>query len=178
MMKKGISVLLVGVFLVGCAQATVAPTSESTIVPAAREPKHLEVTVVIEMHDMFFTDANGVKTNTFRIPSGKTVGIHIVNKGAIEHEIMFGRKLVQEANVPDGYTVSLMENVPADVFVYPSGNKIEVETGGMVEEIELEPGADLWLRVNFPAEAKGTWEIGCFVPGHYEAGMKAVFIIE
>lgn len=113
------------------------------------------------------------------MPAGKTVGIYIVNKGVLEHEIMFGREMEMEEGKAHGYHHSLFEDIPVDVFVYPSGKKIEVETEGTLEEIELEAGAPgVWLRVKFPAEAKGVWEIGCFVPGHYEAGMKAQFIIE
>ena len=141
MTKKGISALLIGVFLlagllVGCTRAAETPTPGPTVVPAAREPKKLEVKMVIEMGDIFFADANGVKSDTFRVPAGKTVGIHIVNKGAIEHEIMFGRELTHEAGMPHGYAASLLEDVPADVFAYPSGKKIEVETEDNETEAE------------------------------------------
>lgn len=153
-----------------------SPTTTTTAAP--REPKKLEAKTTIAMNEMFFADEHGMKGGPFRVPAGKTVGIHIVNKGQIEHEIMFGRKTTGHEGEDHGYGVSLFENVPADVFIYPSGKKVEVETEGALEEIELEPGADVWLRVKFPENLKGTWEIGCFVPGHYEAGMKALFIIE
>ena len=72
----------------------------------------------------------------------------------------------------------MIAEVPADVFIYPSGKEVEVETEAELEALELEPGADLWVRVTFPPEVKGTWEVGCFIPGHYEGGMKATFTVE
>jgi uncharacterized cupredoxin-like copper-binding protein len=30
---------------------------------------------------------------------------------------------------------------------------------------------------NLSEEAQGEWEIGCFVPGHYEAGMHAPLLV-
>ncbi|HYT78023.1 MAG TPA: hypothetical protein VEQ37_01940 [Actinomycetota bacterium] len=39
--------------------------------------------------------------------------------------------------------------------------------------IEVAPGAAVTLRLAVPTDATGTWEMGCFIPGHYQAGMKA-----
>lgn len=179
--KKGLTALLIGTLLlvglfIGCAKAGETPTPQSAPSTTAREPKRLETKINIVMGEMFFADEHGMKGGPFKVPAGKTVGIHIVNKGMMEHEIMFGRE--RHEGEDHGYVASLFDDVPADVFVYPAGKKVEVETEGMIEEIELEPGADVWLRVKFPAETKGVWEIGCFITGHYEAGMKAVFIVE
>ena len=35
------------------------------------------------------------------------MGIHVINKGAIEHEIMFGRKVKLHEGSPHGYNASL-----------------------------------------------------------------------
>lgn len=180
---KRVAIFLVPMFLLiglvgACASPAEIPTPQPTATPAPREPKKLEAKITIVMGEMFFANEQGVRGGPFRVPAGKKVGIHIVNKGVVEHEIMFGREVEYHEGYPHGYQHALFEEIPVDVFVYPSGEKVEVETEGMLEEIELEPGADVWLRVNFPSEAKGVWEIGCFVPGHYEAGMKAVFIVE
>lgn len=178
------AVFAIGAVVFSACAKTSDKTSAPTVTPAptvvvsAREPKRLEMKVTLEMRDFYFANEQGQKVNTVRVLAGKTVGIHIVNKGAVEHEIIFGREVKQEEGRSDGYQKSLFKDVPVDAFVYPFGNKVEVATEGMIEEIELEPGADVWLRVKFPAEAKGVWEIGCFVPGHYEGGMKAVFIVD
>jgi uncharacterized cupredoxin-like copper-binding protein len=162
---------------IACGPAA-APTTAPPAPAIAREPSRLEARVTIEMGDFVFATDQGVKGGPFRVPAGKTVGIHIVNRDEIEHEVLFGRDVAYKEGLPDGYTVPLFGKVPADVFVYPSGKKVEAVTDGGLGELELEPGAEVWLRVNFPAELKGEWEIGCFVAGHYERGMKAKFIIE
>jgi len=155
--------------------------------PAApREPKRLEAKVIVEMgetaSDMYFAGQGGVKGQVFRVPAGKTVGFHFVNTGNKLHEFMIGRQLQLKEGKADGYQSNVFEKVVADVFAYPSGKLIEIGGAGF-EEIELDPGADTWLRTKFPAEMKGEWEIGCFVQepgqkGHYEQGMKAKLIIE
>lgn len=157
--------------------------------PAPREPKRLEATITIVMGEtgkdqMYYGTAAGVKTDVFRVPAGKTVGIHIVNKGPDkEHEMMFGRTLKMEDGKAHGYKTNLFRELAADAFVYPAGRKVEVASEAELEEVELEPGADLWIRTTFPPELKGEWEIGCFIQElgdrmHYDQGMKAKLIVE
>ncbi|GBD11912.1 hypothetical protein HRbin23_01595 [bacterium HR23] len=68
--------------------------------------------------------------------------------------------------------------MPADIFFYYGNAKAEVG-GAMFDELEVEPGVkDIWVRITIPEEMKGEWEIGCFVPGHYEAGMHTTLIVE
>jgi len=76
------------------------------------------------------------------------------------------------------YPELLTELVPSDLFFYYGKVKAEVEDS-LFGELEVEPGVnDIWLRMVIPAELKGEWELGCFVEGHYEQGMKAKLIIE
>ncbi len=155
--------------------------------PAApQEPKGMEANITVVMDEtprgMFFATSEGVKGGPFRVPAGKTVGLHLVNKGDMTHELMIGQELDTMQGQTHGYEVNLFREVAADVFVYPSGTKIEIG-GSEFEEIEVGPGADLWIRVTFPAEMKGEWEMGCFVHepnerSHYEQGMMAKLIIE
>jgi uncharacterized cupredoxin-like copper-binding protein len=159
--------------------AACGPAATPATPPAAsREPGRLEAKVTIEMGDFVFATDQGVAGGPFRVPAGKTVGIRVVNKDEMEHEILFGREVESKDGLPVGYKVPLFEEVSADVFVYPSGKKVEVVTEDELGEIELEPGAEVWIRANFPAALKGEWEIGCILPGHYERGMKAKLIIE
>jgi uncharacterized cupredoxin-like copper-binding protein len=44
--------------------------------------------------------------------------------------------------------------------------------------LHLKPGEKAVLHIWIPEDKKGEWEIGCFMPGHYEAGQKAPLIIE
>lgn len=43
--------------------------------------------------------------------------------------------------------------------------------------MEVEPGGFASVTFALPADRRGEWEIGCFVPGHYEAGMKATLVV-
>ena len=171
----GIAALIVGaaVALSGCQAA--APASQST---APREPSRLEVRFPIDMGEMFFATGEGARGGPFSVPSGKVVGFRVANKGALEHEIAFGREVVYQEGRASSYRDRLFESLPVDVFVYPAGKKVEVETEGGVEAMEMEPGTELWLRTTFAPAAKGEWEIACFIPGHYEQGMRARLIIE
>lgn len=142
-----------------------------------REPKRLESKVLIDMGELKFVDAQGTADTTFRVPVGKVVGLHVRNPDELEHEILVGRGVAEVDGELDGYNASLFDLVEADVFVY---GPEKVEIGGVkgFGEIELESGSEAWIRVTFPESTKGSWEIGCFVPGHYDAGMKATLIIE
>ena len=140
-------------------------------------PKRLEAVIEIDMDEFSFANPQGKRNPTFILPSGKTVGIHIHNEGAIIHELMIGRK-VKAMGEEHGYEEMLTELVPSDLFFYYGNVKAEVEDARF-GELEIEAGVrDIWMRLNIPAELKGEWELGCFVPGHYEQGMKAKLIVE
>ena len=161
--------------LVGCQGPAPAPAAQ----PAPpREPGRLEVRLPVEMGEMFFATAEGAKGGPFRVPAGKVVGLRVVNKGELEHEIGLGRDIVYQEGRVSGFQRHLFESLPVDAFVYPAGKKVEIETEGGITEIEVEPGTEFWLRMTFPPELKGEWEMACFIPGHYEGGMRARFIIE
>lgn len=169
-----------------CAGAapTPAPTATPTQAPPALaahnagaahslQPKRLEAVVEIDMYEFYFGDPQGAQNPTFRLPAGKTVGIHVHNEGGIVHELAIGRKIQEGA-----YQEVLTELVPSDLFFYYGQTKAEVE-GAQFGELEVEPGVrDVWLRINVPAELKGEWELGCFVEGHYENGMHAKILFE
>ncbi|GMQ82994.1 MAG: hypothetical protein BMS9Abin05_2465 [Rhodothermia bacterium] len=42
----------------------------------------------------------------------------------------------------------------------------------------LEGKATGSMRFTLPESKRGTWAIGCFLPGHYQAGMKGILIVE
>jgi uncharacterized cupredoxin-like copper-binding protein len=195
---------LIGVILlaVACAPAPaptpVPPTATSKPLPTPAgvliashapgvdhqaKPKRLEAVVEIDMYEFSMDNARGEKNPVFRLPAGKTVGLHVHNEGKILHELVIGRGTIKYEEVggkkqPAGYETNLFEEVDADLFFYYGTEKIEVEEAKF-GEIAVPAGArDLWIRFQVPADLKGEWEIGCFVEGHYEAGMKAKLVIE
>lgn len=195
--------LIAGLALAACAPppatATPPPAAAAPTVQAAQpvahkagtqhtvQPKRLETVVEIDMVEMSFSTPGGQAGAPIRVPAGKTVGLHIHNEGKVVHELMIGRKPVQmvektvggqKVTVPHGYAKALFSDQEADVFAYYGNEKVEVG-GAKFEELEMDPGLkDVWVRVNFPADARGEWEIGCFVAGHYEAGMRVDLIVE
>ena len=77
-----------------------------------------------------------------------------------------------------GYEDDLLARMDPEV-VSGQGSLVNPEGGGLGGvKVEVAPGAAVTLRLTVPAEATGTWEMGCFVPGHYQAGMKATLRIE
>lgn len=138
------------------------------------QPKRLDAVIEVDMNEMYFANPQGEKNPVFRLPAGKTVGIHLHNEGTIMHEFAIGRKL----NASGEYADVLTEKVPSDLFFYYGNVKAEVEDAEF-GELEVEPGIrDIWLRLVIPPELKSEWEIGCFAEGHYAAGMKAKLIVE
>lgn len=176
--------------LAGCTQAVTSKSALAVHAPGAvhaAQPKRLEAVAEIDMTEFAFSVPGEQTRPIFRLPVGKTVGLHLHNEGGVMHELMIGRKPVEfekmevegkQVAVPHGYATSLFKEHEADLFFYYGEAKAEVG-GATFEELEVEPGIrDIWIRVKFPPELAGEWELGCFVPGHYEGGMYATLIVE
>lgn len=123
----------------------------------------------IELKEYSFTPA------AISLPAGQAVQIELMNKGQIKHEFMIGRGGVhEEEGKPHGYIEDFFEHgkVPVEV----SGERYEMGSPEEIEEegwhVEIEPGGRAVLRFTVPEGKVGDWEMGCFVEGHYEAGMR------
>ncbi len=125
--------------------------------------------VTVTLTDFKFTP------KTVSIQAGTPVELTLVNKGAVEHEFMV---YAAPKAAPDDWDEYVMENTYFK-------NMGEVETvfrnqGAVAStsmfEVELEKGKS--ATVKFTPARKGTFEIGCHVEGHYEAGMKGTFIVK
>jgi uncharacterized cupredoxin-like copper-binding protein len=110
-----------------------------------------------------------------------------VNDGDEPHELMIGQPsgggpewgtdlfgmMEPEAVEGDGYH---MEGVG---HMEGSEEGEEEEHGmGHGAEVEVEPGGQVLLRLHVPEDATGEWEMGCFLTGHYEAGMHGTLVVE
>ena len=124
---------------------------------------------------------------TLTMPAGEDVILTIRNNGRKEHEWMVGRDHMDEpgyqtdmlammeptAMEGDGYKMEGFEGEE------PMGGE-HMEEGGdghMGAEIEIEAGGFVTLRMHVPEDASGEWEMGCFIPQHYESGMKGTITI-
>lgn len=129
--------------------------------------------VRIEMSEYYFQVEGQEQNEAIVLQAGHPYELVFANVGTMEHEVLIGREVVVEDGVPDGYETNLLDAVVMDVFE----DDWMVRMSGMIE-FELEEGEELTMLVTVPGDLVGTWEIGCFVPGHYQAGMKAPFVIE
>ncbi|MDF1524493.1 MAG: hypothetical protein P1P87_16950 [Trueperaceae bacterium] len=137
----------------------------------AQDAERIEV--VIELREFSFTVAGGEANAPIVFKAGQPYSVVFSNVGMMGHEVLVGRSVLVEDGVPDGYETNLLDALPVKV----AGDDWEVGTSGFVE-VELEPGQSVEIYFTLPTELIGTWEIGCFVPGHYQAGMKAAVIVE
>ena len=166
---------LAGVTVVGGALAANLPPGLMRLAHASVDRGRVmdaEV-LTIELGEMFFRTEGGRENEPIRLHAGETYDMTFRNVGGIEHEVMIGRNLAVENGRPHGYETNLLD---AEEVKY-LGHGWEVEAFGM-KEIELAPGEEARLVFTLPPTKAGEWEIGCFVPGHYEAGMKAPVIVE
>lgn len=114
-------------------------------------------TMDITMTDMAYTPAQ------MDVSKGETVTMRFRNNGTVKHEAMLGDNATQMRH-HDEMTASTMANGHG-------GGHDETQPGGAPEVITVEPGMTGEITHTF--SESGTILIGCHVPGHWEAGMKA-----
>lgn len=136
------------------------------------------IEVDILMGEMFFQVEGQEKNAPIVLEAGHTYELVFKNVGTVLHEAKFGKDLkTDDQGNPTGYNENLFEDVEVKIKGDMAGGEFEIEAEGL-EEIDISPGDVLKVVVTIPEEKKGEWEIGCFVPGHYQAGMHAPLIIE
>jgi uncharacterized cupredoxin-like copper-binding protein len=87
-------------------------------------------------------------------------------KDALEHEFMAGRHAVAGA----GYKVDWLARAKSD---HAGGHGMDHQGTG----VRVQPKNNATLTISVPAES-GEFEFGCFIPGHYESGMKGKLVVE
>ncbi|GBD07829.1 Auracyanin-A [Candidatus Thermoflexus japonica] len=155
-LRMQLGVLLIGLALLLSACAT-SPTRGVTA-------------ITVELGEFYFKPAR------LELPAGQTVTLQLINKGQVEHEFMVGREVEQHEHEGkmEGFSQDFFAGMEVTYTVEKGKVEREEEHGF---EVELEPGGKATLTFTVPSDRKGEWEIGCFVPGHYEAGMKGVLIV-
>ncbi len=159
-------------------EPTASPTEEAEQVgsPAAQP-------LVLLMNEFSFVveaplPPAGYPQPTASLPAGSSVLVTLRNDGRIVHEWRVGRTLLPGG----GYEDDLLAMMEPEVLSGRGYRLVEPEEaaaggpGGV--SIEVAPGAAVTFRLAVPADATGTWEMGCFVPGHYQAGMKGALRVE
>ncbi len=159
-------------------ELTASPTEEVKLEgsPAAQR-------LVLLMDEFSFTVAGpppppGYPLETAVLPAGRSVLVTLRNVGRIVHHWSVGRTLLPGG----GYEHDLLAMMEPEVLSGTGYRLVETEEGaagaprGLI--IEVAPGGAVTLRLAVPADATGTWEMACFVPGHYQAGMRKALIVK
>lgn len=110
------------------------------------------------------------------LKAGEKVTLAFKNTGSIEHEFMAGR----QAMAGQGYMEDMFKGVDHHITPESSADEGMGAMGGMGADavgVRVAPGATATLTFVVPA-APGSYEFGCFVAGHYEAGMKGALSIQ
>lgn len=118
----------------------------------------------IAMGEFFFqeitSEGRREKNAPIELPSGEELLIRFINEGNTLHLVSMGRDA--DPSGLGGYRENLF-----------GGGTI----GSGFVSANVNPGNEFLLHIFLPDDAAGEWEIGCFVSGHYQAGMKAPLII-
>ncbi len=129
-------------------------------------------------------------TTPLEIPAGEKVTLVITNEGKVDHEFMAGR----EAH-GGSFATDLFHGVEVQTLVIGEetehkddgdshGDDGHKEDGdahggdGHGTMVTVPPGGKAYMTFTLPASAKGEWETGCFLAGHYEAGMNGKLIVQ
>jgi uncharacterized cupredoxin-like copper-binding protein len=125
--------------------------------------------IAVTMTDFKFTP------NRVTVTAGTAVELTLINKGKVEHEFMV---YPAPKTAPADWDEYLMSNT-----YFQNMDEVEVEfegqgavAGTSIFEAEVKPGKR--ATVHFTPNKKGTFEIGCHVQGHYEAGMKGILTVK
>jgi uncharacterized cupredoxin-like copper-binding protein len=116
--------------------------------------------IEIEMTDLRFS------TTSIVLRSGERVVLAFKNSGVVAHEFTAGRS----GRPGIGYASDLLAGVHFEIDPPSAGEHgagHETASAG----VQLLPGQTATLTFVVP-QRPGTFEFGCFIPGHYEAGMK------
>ncbi len=105
---------------------------------------------------------------------GQEVTLNMINSGQLQHEIMFGREVMEKDNRPAGYVVDMFEVGGVEPEVQQVGepeHEEEMHEGFMVA---LPIDGTATMKFTVTKEMVGEWEMGCFEQDgvHYDAGMK------
>jgi uncharacterized cupredoxin-like copper-binding protein len=132
------------------------------------------VTIRIDMKEYTFEPAN------IELKVGQQATFELTNSGQLQHEIMFGRQVMDVNNRPAGYEVDMFmtAGVTPEVVQAEAPEPEEEEHAGFM--VILPPGGTASISFPVTEAMAGEWEIGCFEQDgvHYDAGMKGTLVVQ
>lgn len=107
--------------------------------------------------------------------ANELVMLRLRNVGVVEHEIQIG----QVAQAGRGYTTDALAGVEVivDGASRAAGSDGHTGHGHGQFMLAVSPGGTASATFNAPSRP-GTYEFGCFIPGHYESGMRGELVIQ
>jgi uncharacterized cupredoxin-like copper-binding protein len=152
--KQGFLTPIVALAIVGCAAGAMAHGKHySSGAPGNPDAKSRTVKIVMKEGD----GEMAYEPNRIKVKRGEQIRFVIKNDGALKHEFMLAT--VKE-NAEHG---KLMERFPSMEHDDPNGKTIEAG-----ESAEM-----LWKFTK-----AGTFEFACLIPGHHQAGMHGLVVVE
>ena len=143
--------------------AAVLVLAASCTAPAGAAAPGTDRTVEIEMKEF------GFSPSAITLRAGERVILRVKNTGTTEHDLMAGR----DPKPSEGYH--------EDLF---AGVEVRMTGGAQTGHGATHRGVGLLLATTRAGEVAftvpnrpGEYEFGCFVPGHYELGMKGALTI-
>lgn len=129
--------------------------------------------VNVQMKEFAFVPA------TVSLKAGVSTVVVLSNRGVVEHEFMvYGAGGLHMAGMGHDERHRQLEarSYFRGVAVQVEGKAPKVERMGKdLVMLNLAPGQQVVLR--FVPRKRGTFEMGCHLPGHYEAGMKGTWVV-
>jgi uncharacterized cupredoxin-like copper-binding protein len=104
-----------------------------------------------------------------RVRPGELVTLVLKNKGNERHEVMAGRGAIQHSG---GYSEDLLAGIELRVS---GALRADHSHGGVM--VLVAKGGTAHATFTVP-DRPGEYEMGCFEPGHYLAGMVGRLVIE
>lgn len=189
---RGVNALVVMavVLLVGGALGEFAGTSAVQAGSQETEALRIEVTL----------DEYSFSPDPLRIPAGRQVTLVITNAGRFAHEFMAGRD-VENNDFGQDLFADLHVNIEpvemtdaghdehadhaadhADGAAEADHHGAEADAHGGGHEhgtmVEAQAGETVLMTFTLPESRRGEWMTGCFLTGHYDAGMHGTLIVE
>jgi uncharacterized cupredoxin-like copper-binding protein len=145
---------------------------ESGELAAQQESVRIEITM----------DEFGFSPDTVRIPAGPRVTLVFTNVGALPHEFMAGRD-AKDGHFERDLFEGLHVNMTTEEMAMEGGEHGHAYGGGQGGDdhgtmLMTEVGKTAMMAFTLPESSRGVWTIGCFLPGHFEAGMRGTLIVE
>jgi uncharacterized cupredoxin-like copper-binding protein len=106
-------------------------------------------------------------------PAGREITLTLVNDGDVPHEFMAGREPMPDNG---GYLQDLFDGVHPTVTP-PDAAEADPHDAHAGFMVLVQPGEDVEVVFTLPGNRAGEWEIGCFEPSHYEAGMHTTLTV-